>query len=67
VTHGHEKSDSAIVTKKLPNKAEQPAAEAVEPRAEIKGNTGQHSTRGAQMRESMYEALERVRQAARLR
>ena len=67
MTHGHEKSDSAIVTKKLPNKAGQPAAEAVEPRAGIKGNTGQHSTRRAQIRESVSQALERVRQAARQR
>jgi RNA-directed DNA polymerase len=67
VTHGHEKSDSAIVTKKPPNKAGRPAAEAVEPRAGIKGNTGQHSTRRAQIRESVSQALERVRQAARQR
>ena len=37
--HGHEKSDSAIVAKKLPNKAGKPAAEAVERRAGTKGNT----------------------------
>jgi hypothetical protein len=33
VMHGHEKSDSAIVATKLPNKAGKPAAEAVERRA----------------------------------
>jgi hypothetical protein len=33
----------------------------------IKGNTGQHSTRRAQIRESVSQALERVRQAARQR
>jgi len=32
--HGHEKSDSAIVATKPPNKAGRPAAEAVERRAE---------------------------------
>ena len=65
--HGHEKSHSAIVAKKLPNKAGQPAAEAVERRAGTKGNTGQQSTRRAQIRESVSQALERVRKAARQR
>lgn len=46
--HGHEKSHSAIVAKKLPNKAGQPAAEAVERKAGTKGNTGQQSTRRAE-------------------
>ena len=46
--HGHEKSDSAIVATKLPNKAGKPAAEAVERKAGTKGNTGQHSTRRTQ-------------------
>jgi group II intron reverse transcriptase/maturase len=65
--HGHEKSDSAIVAKKLPNKAGKPAAEAVERRAGTKGNMGQHSTRRTQIRESVSQALDRVRQAARER
>src|SRR5271166_6665259 len=65
--HGHEKSHSAIVAKKPPNKAGHPAAEAVERRAETKGNTGQQSTRRAQIRESVSQALERVRNAARQR
>ena len=47
--HGHEKSHSAIVAKKPPNKAGKPAAEAVERRAGTKGNTDQHSTRRAQI------------------
>ena len=42
--HGHEKSRSAIVAVKLANKAEQSAAELVEPRAETKGNAGWQST-----------------------
>jgi hypothetical protein len=48
VMHGHEKSDSAIVATKLPNKAGKPAAEAVERRAGTKGNTGRQSTRRAE-------------------
>ena len=43
--HGHEKSHSAIVARKLPNKAGQPAAEVVERRAGAKGNTGEQRTR----------------------
>ena len=64
--HGPEKSDPAIVATKLPNKAGEPAAEAVEPRAGTKGNTGQQSTRRTQIRESVSQELERVRKAARL-
>jgi hypothetical protein len=41
VMHGHEKSDSVTVAKKLLNKAGQPAAEAVERKTGTKGNTGQ--------------------------
>jgi RNA-directed DNA polymerase len=67
VMHGHEKSDSATVATKLPNKAGKPAAEAVERKAGTKGNTGQQSTRRAQIRESVSQALERVRIAARQR
>jgi len=67
VMYGHEKSHSAIVAKKLPNKAGQPAAEAVERRAGTKGNTGQQSTRRTQIRESVSQALERVRKAASVR
>jgi hypothetical protein len=65
VMHGHEKSDSAIVATKPPNKAGQPAAEAVERKAGTKGNTGQQSTRRAQIRESVSQALDRVRKVAR--
>jgi RNA-directed DNA polymerase len=67
MTHGHEKSDSVIVAKKPPNKAGKPAAEAVEPRAGTKGNTGQQRTHRAQIRESVSQALDRVRKAARQR
>jgi len=67
VMYGYEKSDSAIVATKLPNKAGQPVAEAVERRAGTKGNVGQQSTCRAQDRESVTQALDRVRQAARQR
>jgi RNA-directed DNA polymerase len=65
--HGRGKSDSAIVARKPTNKAGRPAAEPVERRAEAEGNAGQQSTRRAQNRESVTQALDRVRQAARLR
>ena len=65
--HGHEKSDPAIVAKKPANNAGQPAAERVERRAGTEGNAGQQSTRRAQDRESVSQALERVRQAAKQR
>ena len=67
MTHGREKSDSAIVAGKPTNKAGQPAAEPVEQRAEAKGNANQQSTRRAQDRESVSQALERIRQVARQR
>src|SRR5271166_5116929 len=62
--HDHEKSDSAIVATKPTNKAGMPAAEPVERRAGTKGNVNQQSTRRAQDRESVSQALERVRNAA---
>jgi group II intron reverse transcriptase/maturase len=67
MTHGLEKSDLAIVAVKPANKAGQPAAEWVEPRAGTEGNTGQPRTRRAQNRASVSPGLERVRKAARLR
>ena len=65
--HGREKSDPAIVAKKPANNAGQPAAERVERRAGTEGNAGQQSTRRAQDRDSVSQALERVRQAAKQR
>ena len=65
--HGGEKSDLAIVATKPPNKAGQPAAEAVEPRAGTEGNAGQQSTLRPQIRAGVSQALDRVRQAARHR
>src|SRR5580700_8691054 len=65
--HGREKSDPAIVAKKPANNAGQPAAERVERRAGTEGNAGQQSTRRAQDRESVSQALGRVRKAAKQR
>jgi RNA-directed DNA polymerase len=65
--HGNGKSDSAIVAEKPANNAEQSAAEQVEPRAGTEGNAGQQSTHRAQDRESVSQALERVRTTARQR
>jgi RNA-directed DNA polymerase len=63
--HGPEKSDSVVVAGKPTNKAERSAAELVERRTGTKGNADQQSTRRAQDRESVSQALERVRLAAR--
>ena len=62
--HGREKSDSAIVAGKSPNKAGRPDAEAMEPRAEAKENVAQRNTRRTQCRESVLQPLDRIRQAA---
>jgi group II intron reverse transcriptase/maturase len=67
MVNGPGKSDSAIIARKPTNKAGQPVAEPVERRAEAKGNASQQSTRRAQDRESVTQALERIRQAARQR
>ena len=60
--HGREKSDPAIVAMKPMNKAGRPVAESVERRAGAKGNADQQSTRRTQSRESVSQALERIRQ-----
>ena len=75
--HGHEKSDHAIVAVKPANKAEEPsaarpagephAAEPAEPRAGTEGNADQQSTRRTQCRESVSQAMERIRKVARER
>jgi RNA-directed DNA polymerase len=65
--YGPEESDSVVVAGKPTNKAERSAAEPVEPRTGTKGNADQQSTRRAQDRASVSQALERVRQAARQR
>src|SRR3990172_13083383 len=62
-----EKSDSAIVAAKPANKAGRPAKESVERRAEAKGTAGQQSTRRAQHRVSVAQALDRIRQLTAVR
>ena len=65
--HERGKSDSAVGAMKSANKAERSAAELVEQRAGTKGNADQQSTRRAQERESVSQALGRIRQAAKQR
>ena len=67
MVHEPEKSDSVVVAVKPANNAERSAAEPVEPRAGTKGNANQQSTRRAQDRESVSQALGRVRQAVTIR
>ena len=64
--HDHEKSDLAIVAVKPTNKAGQPAAELVEPRAGAEGNASQQSTDRAQYRATVSQALERIRNFVRI-
>ena len=64
---GREKSDPAVVAVKPMNKAGQPVAELVEPRAGAEGNASWQSTHRALDRARVTQALERVRQAARQR
>src|SRR3977135_456419 len=65
--HGGGKSDSAIGAMKPAKKEERSAGELVEQRAGTKGNADQQSTRRAQDRASVSQALGRIRQAAKQR
>src|ERR671911_64427 len=65
--NGRERSDPAIVAAEPTNKTGQLGAELVEPRAGTEGNADQQSTCRAQNRESVSQALDRVRTAARHR
>src|SRR5262245_8456276 len=65
--HGRGKSDPAIGAVKPANKAAPTAAESVEQRPGAEGNASQQSTCRAQDRESVLQALERIRNAARQR
>src|ERR1700720_3270773 len=77
MTHERRKSDSVIVAEKPVNKAdklaveqsaaEAAAAESAEPRAETKENAEQQSTCRTQGRESVSQALDRIRRIARTR
>jgi hypothetical protein len=62
--HDQEKSDSAIVAARPPNKAGKPAAEVVERGAGTKGNAEQQSTHRTQTRARVTKELSRVRQVA---
>ena len=62
--NGCGKSDSVIVAEKPTNKAGRMAAELVERRAGTEGNAVQQSTRRAQDRESVSQALARIRRVA---
>jgi group II intron reverse transcriptase/maturase len=59
------KSDNSIVPKKLPNKARQRVAEAMEERGLAEGNPPKRNAPRTQGRTRAQSALERIRQAAR--
>ena len=63
--HDGGKSDRPMVPTKLPNKAGQTAAEAVEGRGLTEGNTSQQNAPRTQCRTSAPSALERVREVAK--
>jgi RNA-directed DNA polymerase len=63
--HGGGKSDPVVVAAKPTNEADRSAPGPAEPRTGTKGNAGQQSTRRAQDRASVSQALERIRQVAR--
>src|SRR6476660_9237948 len=65
--HGHEKSGPVVVVMKPANKGGQPPAELAERRAGAEGNVNHRDTHRAQNRESVTQALDRVRHAARQR
>jgi len=67
VMNEREKSDSVIVAVKPANKAEPSAAEPAERRTGTEGNAGRQSTRRAQDRGSVSQALSRVRKVAKER
>jgi RNA-directed DNA polymerase len=67
MTHRPEKSDLSTVATKLANKLGQPGAESAERTERAEGNTeGQH-TRRTQSRVSVFQGLDRVREAAQQR
>jgi RNA-directed DNA polymerase len=64
MTNGRGKSDSPVVPGKPPNKADTPAAEAVEGRGLAEGNSPERNASRTQSRIDAPSALERVRRAA---
>jgi RNA-directed DNA polymerase len=65
--NGRGKSDPDVVAVKPANKAERSAAELVERRKGTEGNADQQSTGRTQRRETVSQALARIRQTARQR
>lgn len=63
--HGHGKSHSCDVPEKSPNRAGQPAAEAMEGRQLVERNLGESDQHRTQSREELTAALTRVRGVAR--
>ena len=61
MTDSDGKSDIAVVPEKLPNKAAEPGAEAVEGRAVAKGNSDEGNVLRTQSREGTLSVLDRVR------
>jgi len=67
MTYGTQKSDSPVVAVKPANKPAPAGAESAEPRGEAKGNADQSRTCRTQSRGSVFQRLDRVRQAAKQR
>ncbi len=67
MTNDPGKSDPVVVAGKPANKTRQLVAEPVEPRAGTEGNADPQSMHRTQCLESVSQALDRVRQAARSR
>ena len=67
--HGGEKSDPAVVAGKSPNRAGQPAAEAMEPRAHIsaKSNGGRFLLKRQTMRKRMRAKRAEIKEEMRHR
>jgi len=65
MTNDHGKSDQSVVPEKLPNKADNPAAEVVEERDGAKGNSAKRDKPWTLSQTGLPSALERVGQAAR--
>jgi hypothetical protein len=63
----HGKSDNSILPKKSPNNGSKESAEAVEGRELAKGNLLGQNTHRTPCRAGVASALERVRQAAKVR
>lgn len=62
-----EKSDLSKVAKKPANNTGRPEAESVERRGRAEGNTGGQRMRRTPSRESVFQGLDRVREAAKQR